>query len=31
MEFSQYDRASAGVQEEIVARIEGRTPFRANA
>ena len=31
MEFSKYDRASAGVQEEIVARIEGRTPFRANA
>jgi len=31
MEFSQYDRASAGVQEEIIARIEGRTPFRANA
>jgi elongation factor G len=31
MEFSRYDRASAGVQEEIVARIEGRTPFRANA
>ena len=31
MEFSQYDRTPAGVQEEIVARIEGRTPFRANA
>lgn len=31
MEFSQYDRTSAGVQEEIIARIEGRTPFRANA
>ncbi len=31
MEFAQYDRTPAGVQEEIVARIEGRTPFRANA
>jgi elongation factor G len=31
MEFAQYDRTPAGVQEEIVARIEGRTPSRANA
>ena len=31
MEFAQYDRTPAGVQQEIVARIEGRTPFRANA
>jgi elongation factor G len=31
MEFAQYDRTPAGVQEEIVARIEGRTPVRANA
>jgi elongation factor G len=30
MEFSQYDRTPAGVQEEIVARIEGRAPFRVN-
>ncbi len=28
MEFAQYDRTPAQVQEEIVARIEGRTPFR---
>ncbi len=28
MEFSRYERTPAGVQEEIVARIEGRVPFR---
>ncbi len=31
MEFARYERTPAGVQEEIVARIEGRTPFRADA
>ncbi len=31
MEFSRYERTPAGVQAEIVARIEGRTPFRADA
>jgi elongation factor G len=31
MEFSQYEKTPAQVQEEIVARIEGRTPFRDQA
>ncbi len=31
MEFSKYERTPAGVQEDIVARIEGRAPFRADA
>jgi elongation factor G len=31
MEFARYEKAPAGVQEEIVARIEGRVPFRAGA
>ncbi len=31
MEFARYERTPAGVQEEIVARIEGRAPFRADA
>ena len=31
MEFARYERTPAGVQEEIVARIEGRIPFRADA
>ncbi len=31
MEFSRYERTPAGVQEHIVARVEGRVPFRAGA
>jgi elongation factor G len=31
MEFSKYERTPAGVQKDIVARIEGRLPFRADA
>ena len=31
MEFSRYERTPSGVQAEIVARVEGRTPFRADA
>jgi elongation factor G len=31
MEFARYERTPAGVQEDIVARIEGRMPFRADA
>jgi len=31
MEFSKYERTPAGVQKDIVARIEGRAPFRADA
>jgi len=31
MEFAQYERTPSGVQDEIVARIEGRIPFRENA
>jgi len=31
MEFSKYERTPSGVQAEIVARVEGRTPFRADA
>ncbi|HSA94449.1 MAG TPA: elongation factor G [Acidobacteriota bacterium] len=31
MEFARYDRTPAGVQDDIVARIEGRVPFRADA
>ena len=31
MEFARYERTPAGVQEDIVARIEGRRPFRADA
>jgi hypothetical protein len=31
MEFARYERTPAGVQEEIVARIEGRAPFRTDA
>jgi elongation factor G len=30
LEFAQYDRTPAGVQHEIIARIEGRLPFRAD-
>jgi elongation factor G len=28
MEFARYDRTPAGTQDEIIARIEGRLPFR---
>ena len=31
MEFARYERTPQGVQDEIVARIEGRIPFRADA
>jgi elongation factor G len=31
MEFSRYERTPAGVQDDIVARIEGRAPFRSGA
>jgi elongation factor G len=31
MEFSRYERTPQGVQDEIVARVEGRIPFRADA
>jgi len=31
MEFAHYERAPQGVQDEIVARVEGRIPFRADA
>ena len=31
MEFARYDRTPRGVQDDIVARIEGRVPFRADA
>jgi len=31
MEFSRYERTPAGVQDDIVARIEGRAPFRGDA
>jgi elongation factor G len=31
MEFARYERTPQGVQDEIVARIEGRVPFRADA
>ena len=31
MEFARYERTPAGVQEDIVARIEGRLPYRADA
>ena len=31
MEFARYERTPSGVQDEIVARIEGRIPFRENA
>jgi elongation factor G len=31
MEFSRYERTPQGVQDEIVARVEGRVPFRADA
>jgi elongation factor G len=31
MEFSRYEKTPSGVQAEIVARVEGRTPFRADA
>jgi len=31
MEFSQYDRTPAAVQEAIVARVEGRIPFRGQS
>jgi elongation factor G len=31
MEFARYERTPQGVQDEIVARIEGRIPFRAGA
>ena len=31
MEFARYERTPAGVQHDIVARIEGRMPFRADA
>jgi len=31
MEFAQYERTPPGVQDEIVARIEGRIPFREHA
>ncbi|MBN2266342.1 MAG: elongation factor G, partial [Candidatus Aminicenantes bacterium] len=30
MEFSRYERTPQGVQDEIVARVEGRVPFRAD-
>jgi elongation factor G len=31
MEFARYERTPQGVQDEIVARVEGRLPFRAGA
>jgi elongation factor G len=31
MEFARYERTPQGVQDEIVARVEGRIPFRADA
>ena len=31
MEFARYERTPAGVQDDIVARIEGRVPFRGDA
>jgi elongation factor G len=31
MEFARYERTPSGVQDEIVARIEGRIPFREHA
>jgi elongation factor G len=31
MEFAQYERTPSGVQDEIVARVEGRIPFREHA
>jgi len=31
MEFARYERTPAGVQNDIVARVEGRMPFRADA
>jgi elongation factor G len=31
MEFSRYERTPQGVQDEIVARVEGRVPLRADA
>jgi elongation factor G len=30
MEFARYERTPQGVQDEIVARVEGRIPFRAD-
>ncbi|HPW19094.1 MAG TPA: elongation factor G, partial [Candidatus Aminicenantes bacterium] len=31
MEFARYERTPAGVQDDIVARVEGRAPFRGGA